>query len=62
MLIEISIDKYFNEVKQCLKDIINNLKKSDAWKIQFSVANNSISSKDIDKESVMRSKSYIYDL
>ena len=45
MLIEISIEEYFNEVKQYLKDVINNLKKSDTWNIQLSITINSISSK-----------------
>ena len=40
-----------------LKDIINDLKKSDTWKIQLTIAINFISSKDNDKERVMHSKS-----
>ena len=62
MLIEISIEEYFNEVKQYLKDVINNFKKSDTWNIQLSITINSISSKEIVGESVMHSKSCIYDL
>ena len=62
MLIEISIEEYFNEVKQYLKDVINNLKKSDTWNIQLSITINSISSKEIVGESAMHSKSCIYDL
>ena len=38
------------------KDIINNLKKFDTWKIQLTIAINFISSKDNDKERVMHSK------
>ena len=37
--------------------IINNLKKSDTWKIQLKIANNFISSIDNYKERVMHSKS-----
>ena len=37
--------------------IINNLKKSDTWKIQLTIAINFISSKDIDEERVMHSTS-----
>ena len=44
-------------VSPYLKDIINNLKKSDTWKIQLSIANNFISSIDNDEEHVMHSKS-----
>ena len=40
-----------------LKDIINNLKKLDAWKIQLAIANNFISSLHNDEERVMHSKS-----
>ena len=44
-------------VSPYLKDIINNLKKSDTWKIQLTIANNFISSIDNDGERVMHSKS-----
>ena len=44
-------------VRQYLKDIINNLKKSGTWKIQLAIANNFISSIDNDEERVMHSKS-----
>ena len=40
-----------------MKDIINNLKKSDTWKIQLTIAINFISSIDNDEECVMHSKS-----
>ena len=36
---------------------MNNLKKSDTWKIQLTVAINFISSKDNDEEHVIHSKS-----
>ena len=39
------------------KDIINNLKKFDTWKIQLAIANNFISSIDNDEKRVMHSKS-----
>ena len=35
------------------KDIINNLKKSDKWKIQFTKANDCISFIDNDEERIM---------
>ena len=40
-----------------MKDIINNLRKSDMWKIQLATTNNFIFSIDNDEESVMDSKS-----
>ena len=47
------------KIRPYLKDIINNLKKSDTWKIQFIIANNFTSSIDNDEEHVMHSKSDI---
>ena len=46
-----------NVDKSKLKDLINNLKKPDTWKIHLIIPINFISSKDNDKESVMHSKS-----
>ena len=40
-----------------MKDFINNLKKSDAWKIKLIIAINFIFSKDTDEERAMHSKS-----
>ena len=53
----LSDDKCLNEIRLHLMDIINNLKKSDTWKIQSTIAINFISSKDNDEERVMHSKS-----
>ena len=39
-----------------MKDIIIDLQKSDTWKIQFTIAINFISSKDVDEDRVMLSK------
>ena len=47
----------FIKLGQFLKDITFNLKKSDKWKIQLTIANNFISSIDNDEEWVMYSKS-----
>ena len=47
---------YLNKIRLYLKDIINNLKKSDTWKIQLKIAMNSISSKDNDEEHAIHSK------
>ena len=40
-----------------MRDIIIDLQKSDTWKIQLTIATNFISSKDVDEERVMHSKS-----
>ena len=53
----ISIKEYLHEIKSYLIDNINNLKKSDKWKIQSTIVINFIFSKDIDEELVMHSKS-----
>ena len=53
----ISIEVYLNKVWSCLKDIINNLKKSDALNFQLTIEINFISSKGNDEERVMHSKS-----
>ena len=47
------------EINHCQQKniLINNLKKSDTWKIQLTIANNFISSTDNDDERVMHSKS-----
>ena len=41
----LSVEEYLNN-SPYLKDITNNLKKSDTWKIQLAIANNFISSID----------------
>ena len=33
----LSVEKYLNKIRTYLKDIINNLKKSDTWKIQLKI-------------------------
>ena len=53
----LSVEEYFNKIRWYLKDILNNLKNSDSWKTQLTVAINFISSKNNDEERVMHSKS-----
>ena len=53
----LSIEEYLNKVRPYLKDIITDLKKSDAWKIQLTIPINFMSFKDTDEELVMHSKS-----
>ena len=53
----LSVEEYLNKISPYLKYFINNLKKSDTWKIQLTIANNFISSIDNDEERVMHSKS-----
>ena len=52
----LSFEEYLNKITPYLKDTINNLKKSDKWKIQLTVENNFISSINNDAEHVMHSK------
>ena len=51
------IKGYLDEIKPYLKDLINNLQKSETWKTQLTMSCNFISSKDIDEEYVMHLKS-----
>ena len=52
----LSDEEQLNKITPYLKEIINNLKKSDTWKIQPTKANNLISSIYNDEECVMHSK------
>ena len=36
----LSIEEFFHKIRSYLKDIINNLKKSDMWKIQLTASIN----------------------
>ena len=49
----LSIEEYLNKIRTYLKDAINDLKKSDMWEIQLTIAINFISSKDADEKRVM---------
>ena len=51
------VEEYLNKITPCLKDSINNIKKTDTWKVQLTIASNFISSMDNDKERVMNLKS-----
>ena len=51
----LSVEEYLNKIRPYLKDI-NNLKKSDTWKIQLTVANNFTYSLDNDEERETHSK------
>ena len=52
----IEIEEYLNRIRTYLKNIINDLKKCDTWKIQLTIVIDLISSKDADEECVMYSK------
>ena len=52
-----STEQHLNKIRPYLKDVINDLKKSDIWKIQLTIAINFISSKVNDKERVMHLRS-----
>ena len=51
----LSVEEYLNKISPNLKDMISNLKESDTWKIQLTIANNFIFSVDNDEERVMHS-------
>ena len=50
------VEEYLHEIRQYLKEIINNLRRFDTWKIQLKIANNFLFSIDNDEEYVMHSK------
>ena len=52
-----SVTECFNEIKPYLGYIIINLQKSDMGKILLTISINFISSKDVDEECAMHSKS-----
>ena len=52
----LSVEEYLIKTRPYLKDIINNLKKSDTCKIQLKISNSFISSIDNDEECIMHSK------
>ena len=52
----LSVEEYLQKFRLYLKDIVNNLKKSDMWKINLTIANNFISFIDNDEECVMNSE------
>ena len=49
----LSVEEYLNKIRTYLKDIINNPKKSNSWKIQLAIEINLISSINNDEECVM---------
>ena len=53
---KLSVDEYLNKIRSYLKNIINNLKKFDTWKIQLKIANIFTSSINNDEEHVMHLK------
>ena len=53
----LSVKKNLDKIRPYLKYIINNVKNSDTWKIQLTIAINFISSIDNDEELAMHSKS-----
>ena len=57
MVIHNQLKNIFFKIISYLKDIKNNLKKSDTRKIQSALTNDSISSMDNDEEHVIHSKS-----
>ena len=54
----LSLEVYLNKIRPYLKDIKDNLRKSERWKSQLTIENYSISSADNNEECVIHSKSY----
>ena len=52
----LSVEEYLNKIRPYLKDIINNLRNADTWKIQLKMANNFISSINNGEEHVIHPK------
>ena len=50
-----SVEEYLNKIRPYLKDI-NNLKRSDTWKIQLAIVNNFIFFIEYNEEHLMLSK------
>ena len=48
----ISVEKYINKIRPYLKNIINNLKASDTWEIQLTIAINLIFARNNNEERV----------
>ena len=53
---KLSTEEYLNKIRPYLKDIKNDLKLSDTWKIQLTIAVNFVSSKDTEEEHPMHWK------
>ena len=52
------VEEYLDEIRPYLRDVVNDVKQSDTWKIQLAISINFISSKDINNEErIMHSKS-----
>ena len=57
MVIETSLEEYLNKTESYLGNIIIDPQNSDTWKFQLTIAINFISSKDVEEERVMQSRS-----
>ena len=55
--ITLSVEEYINKARPYLKDIINNLKNFETWRIQLTISNKFIFSIDNYEERVIHSKS-----
>ena len=53
----LSVKEYLNEIKPYLRNIIIDLQKYRAWNVQLTLVINLISTKDVDEDRVMHSKS-----
>ena len=53
---KLSIERYLNKIRPYLKDVINDLKKPDMWKIELTITTYFISSNNNNEEHAMYSK------
>ena len=53
----LSVEEYLNKIRLYLRDLVNDLKQSDTWEIQFTTINFVSSKGDRDEDRVMYSKS-----
>ena len=53
----LSVEECLNKIRPYLKDIKNNIEKTDTWTFKLTIRNNFISFMDNDEERVMHSKS-----
>ena len=51
-------EEYFNMIRPYLSDMINDHKTEEEWKIQLSMTNNVVGSKDSDQIHIMHTKIY----
>ena len=46
VMVILSVEEYLNKIRPYIRDVINDVKKSDTWKIKLTTAINLVSPKD----------------